>query len=933
MYSIYCAQQIILPGVAAKGQNDQGRNVINEGSSLAAPAELETLMTEAAREDRGQPTRIRTLALWAVGFWTIVILASLAWNFHSHQQEVYDTARSVARAYAEKDVLWRTWNMQNGGVYLSVTDELRPDESLANVPQRDIVVSPDRTLTLIHVPAMFAQVRELADQNTNFMIGRIKSPNPLGPDMVPDAWEDKAFQALQQGASEYSEIVVGPDGEQVRFLAALRACTICVAARPEQNLKLGDLVAGLSYALPLAPFWADERRHLVSERTAHLLFWFLGLAGVGLGFSRVRAQLRGRMAAEEETRHAYGELRQIFEAVGSPIRIVDSEFNVLRVNRAFALLAGIATEEAVGRKCHEAFFCADCDTSCCCTRRAMEARAPVHCETVIVLRDGSKKNCDLTASPYFDPAGRMLGVIQSFNDVTGRQQAMEQLSKAEGEWERTFMAIGDVVTIQDTDMRLVRVNQATCDLFGVPAGQLVGRYCYEVFRGEVEPCAGCPEIKAMQENRPHLAEITHAALRKTFMVSASPVCDESGAVIGLIHIAKDITEQKRMEAQFRQAQKMEAVGTLASGVAHDFNNLLTGITGYTQLMLREVGDGSPLTTDLEEVLKLAQRSADLTRQLLAFSRQQAIRPVVLDPNQVLLGVAKMLQRLIGEDVTLQLELGEGVGCIEADPGQLEQIIINLAVNARDAMPTGGILRIATSLVMHDELACADCGSCPTGTWVRLLVRDTGQGMDQATQERIFEPFFTTKELGRGTGLGLSTVYGIVRQHRGSVRVESTPGQGSSFHLYFPSVVGREGVRPSADLAEKQLTGTETIMLVEDDARLLALLQRMLRESGYQVVTAHDPREAAALFSFRKEQIDLLLTDVIMPGMDGRELHALLLAEKPALKVLFMSGYTDEIMGRRGIHLGQAPFLQKPFSQEQLLVKIRQVLAGGVSATT
>ena len=403
------------------------------------------------------------------------------------------------------------------------------------------------------------------------------------------------------------------------------------------------------------------------------------------------------------------------------------------------------------------------------------------------------------------------------------------------------------------------------------------------------------------------------------------VRDAHGRVESFNVIVEDITERKLLEAQFRQAQKMEAVGRLAGGVAHDFNNLLTAILGCADLLLETLGPEVPEREDVEEIRKAARRAADLTRQLLAFSRQQVLAPQVLDLNVLVPNLEKLLRRLIGEDVELRTTLGAGLGAVKADPGQIEQVIVNLAVNARDAMPDGGRLTIETCNAELDETYAAEHFPTRPGSYVLLAVTDTGTGMDADTKSHIFEPFFTTKGQGQGTGLGLATAYGIVKQSGGYVWVYSEPGQGTSFKIYLPRVVDApEPARPAQD-APVSLRGSETILLVEDDEMVRTLTRRLLEANGHTVLLASRGDAALELARRHEARIDLLITDVVMPGMSGRDLADEVQTLLPGIKVLYLSGYTDDAIVRHGVLEPGVAFLQKPFTADALARKVREVL--------
>jgi PAS domain S-box-containing protein len=400
--------------------------------------------------------------------------------------------------------------------------------------------------------------------------------------------------------------------------------------------------------------------------------------------------------------------------------------------------------------------------------------------------------------------------------------------------------------------------------------------------------------------------------------------NEDGSFI-IEGFATDITERRALEAQFRQAQKMESVGRLAGGVAHDFNNMLFVILGYTELALRKAEPGSSLGDNLREISKAATRSTQITQQLLAFARRQTVAPQLLDVNATVENMLKMLRRLIGEDIDLAWRPAVGVWPVKIDPSQVDQILVNLCVNARDAIADTGKITIETHNVTFDKAYCAGHGGCVPGEYVQMVVSDTGCGMDQETQETIFEPFFTTKELGSGTGLGLATVYGIVQQNGGFINVESEPSKGTRFHLYLP----RQMEPVEAPLKESVETSRhgrgETILVVEDEESILELTKEMLEDLGYTALTAATPAEALRLAEEHTGGICLLLTDVIMPGLNGKELAGRLQSLLPELCCLFMSGYTADVIAHRGILDEGVHFISKPFSQEELAVKVREAM--------
>ena len=405
----------------------------------------------------------------------------------------------------------------------------------------------------------------------------------------------------------------------------------------------------------------------------------------------------------------------------------------------------------------------------------------------------------------------------------------------------------------------------------------------------------------------------------------SPVRDSSGNLMNFVAVKRDVTDERKMEEQFRQSQKMEAVGKLAGGIAHDFNNLLTAITGYSELALNRMAGDDPIRGHIQEIRNVSERAAALTRQLLAFSRRQILQPKVLDLNAVVTDIDQMLRRLIGEDIDLLTSLESGLWRVKADPGQISQVLMNLAVNARDAMPSGGKLTIETANVDIDEAYTRGHATMRPGAHAMIAMSDTGVGMNQETLSRIFEPFFTTKEMGKGTGLGLSTVYGIVKQSGGHIWVYSEPNSGTTFKIYLPRVEEpAEAPEPAPDRTGR-IEGSETVLLVEDEETVRMLVRVILERYGYTVLAASDGEEALRASSGHEGTIQLMLCDVVMPGMSGVQLSRRIASSRPDMKILYMSGYTDNAIVHHGVLDPGTAFIEKPFSPESLARKIRAVL--------
>jgi two-component system, cell cycle sensor histidine kinase and response regulator CckA len=526
-----------------------------------------------------------------------------------------------------------------------------------------------------------------------------------------------------------------------------------------------------------------------------------------------------------------------------------------------------------------------------------------------------------------DDEGKAIGVRGVTMDITERKRAEQELRQSEERYRELVENAHDIIYSHDLEGNYLSVNKAAETITGYTREESLKMNLMQTVAPEyVEKAREMIERKLSgDEVTAYDLEIIAKDGRRIAVEVNTRIMLQDGIPIGVQGIARDVTERKHLETQLRQSQKMEAIGLLAGGVAHDFNNLLTAITGYSELTLRKLKGEDPLRHNLEEIKKAGERAAALTRQLLAFSRKQVLQPHVLDLNAVVSDMEKMLRRLIGEDIELRTVLEKGLGAIKADPGQIEQVIMNLAVNARDAMPAGGRLTIETENVYLDEEYAKQHISVKSGSFVMLAVSDTGTGITKETHARIFEPFFTTKEAGRGTGLGLSTVYGIVKQSGGTIWVYSEVGQGTTFKVYLPRVdEGAQEYRRSAEV-EEALYGAETVLLVEDEEMVRKLARQVLEMYGYQVLEAANGGAALLICERHRGEIALLLTDVVMPEMSGRELTGRLLQLRPEMRVLYMSGYTDNAIVHQGVLDEGTDFIQKPFSPDILARKIREVL--------
>ena len=649
-----------------------------------------------------------------------------------------------------------------------------------------------------------------------------------------------------------------------------------------------------------------------------LLSVLVGIVVLAVGpiLSVLEAQRRQVSALRESEERFRGLSNAAFEGIA-----IHERGAILDTNRAFARLFGYERPgELVGKDGPELLLTPESRAR---VHRRMERHETGVIEVTGVRKDGGTFTAEVESQPV-KYRGHDAS-LAACRDVTERKHAAEARRESEERYRALFDRSLDCVFLTDFEGHFLDANQAALDLLGYRREDIATVTFQSLLTEDQLPSARrtVEQILATgRQQNPTEYRLRAKDGRYVSVETQSSLIYREGEAFAIQGIARDISERKRAEeerarlqAQLHQAQKMESIGRLAGGVAHDFNNLLTVINGYSQLMLAKLSAGDPLRAGLAEIHSAGERAAGLTRQLLAFSRKQVLRPRVLDVNRVVEAMQPMLERLVGEDVEVRVALDAGSGTVQADPHQLEQAIMNLAVNARDAMPHGGKLRISTATV--------DCGA-RAGRYVMLAVSDSGVGMDEATRQRIFEPFFTTKEAGKGTGLGLSVVQGSVEQSGGHIEVHSEPGRGTTFEIYLPALA--VGVAdPGRAPAVPAPGGQETILVVEDQPEVLRFTAAALRSYGYQVIQTAGAGEALLLCEREGDRIDLVLTDVVMPNVSGLELADGLAKLRPGMKVLFMSGYADSLIAHDGVLDGGLHFIEKPFSPEELARKVRALL--------
>jgi two-component system, cell cycle sensor histidine kinase and response regulator CckA len=664
-----------------------------------------------------------------------------------------------------------------------------------------------------------------------------------------------------------------------------------------------------------------------TEALLRIPLFFATAASCGYLAQEVRVQkLKAQKRAHEEIQESEKRYRTLFKSNPQPMWVQDrATLTFLAVNDAAVQHYGYSVEEfqamTIKDICVEEEVSPPSEGAPKTKTRFNQGTERKHRK-----KDGNTIYVQITSN-CIEFAARSAELVLA-SDITDRKEAEEALRTANQTLKTLIQASPLAIISCDRDTLIKSWNPAAERIFGWNELEVLEQPLPMV-PGDHQ--SGSHDLVARVLTGEVLADIEMRLQRKDgtpidVSLSAAPLYDAQRHIYGIAALAADVSERHQLEEHLRQSQKMEAIGRLAGGIAHDFNNLLTIITGYSQMLLERLDPKSLEHEDVEEILKAGNRASSLTRQLLVFSRKQVLAPQVLDLNVVVTNIDKMLRRLIGEDIELVLELEANLAPVKADPGQMEQVILNLAVNARDAMPQGGKFIIETATVIIDESYSHIHPEVARGCYAMLKVTDTGVGMDAETQKHIFEPFFTTKEKGKGTGLGLATVFGVVKQTGGYISVSSEVGKGATFTIYLPGLEKWDS--PNTESEETHPSATrekESVLLVEDEDGVRLLASKILQERGYTVFSADTPERAIHICENHPGNIALLLTDLVMPGMSGRQLAECLLPRHPEMKVLYMSGYTDDAVLHHGVSDLRAPFLQKPFSADALARKVREVL--------
>ncbi len=864
--------------------------------------------------------------------WTVLLIAGVCWIHYHFYNSTLDIAANQARASIEKDLLYRKWMNYRGGLYSPLTPEIQPNEYYPH-PERDLQTAEGDTLTKINTSYMSRMVYALSVDSGYVQGGHLSSSKPLHPGNSPDTWEAEGWKALEAGKHEYYGVVKSEQGKALRLMRPILLFESgCVSCHRAEGYELGDAKGAISVAVQLEPLFENAKPHRNSEWAVFGGFWLFGLLLLGLGARKIRTHIRATEDAQKALDSQRGFLQTIIDQSPVLLFIKDKTGRIVMCNRPFAAAYGKQPADMIGK--HDSEIVDDPELI---QKYATEDDFVQAEKQELVIPQGPYLPDDETAryvqtikSPLFDEQGKVDRILCVSMEITERIRAEAALRRSELHFRLIFEATHDAIFVAQ-DNRMVVVNPRFEEMFGYSSDELydpefnyrslmagdegarVAGYYWQIIRGEVESLDYVFTGYTKDQQRIRV----DATIQRI-------VWDGEYAVLG---VHRDITEKETLEAELRRQQKIDAIGALAGGIAHDFNNMITGIIAHAELVRMKYDPGPEIEQELQGILRTSDRAAELTRKLLAFSRKQYLHMEALDLNDVVNDMHDLLTRIVREDIVIARNLAEDLWTVSADRGQVEQVVLNLALNARDAMPNGGKLIITTTNREFSEQDAAHYTELEAGKYACVEVKDEGHGMSEEIIEHIFEPFFTTKEAGKGSGLGLATVYGIVKQSGGDIAVDSTPGKGTRFRIFFPRT-RKKAPRRDMHAERARLKGDgQRILVVEDEKELRGHLVRSLTEMNYSVDSAENGLDALSVVAAAEEPYDLVLADVIMPGMGGVKMARELIKQNPDLKIVFMSGYAgDRLIPSRDDDL-EFIYMQKPFHMLDLARRIHELLGG------
>ncbi len=870
----------------------------------------------------------KQLRIWCISallFWCALIAGFLHLFEKNEWQSAISIGKEIGRSSLKKDCIYRVWSASHGGVYVPITDKTPPNPYLSHLPERDITTVQGKTFTLINPAYMTRQVYELEHELYGSR-AHLTSLKAIRPTNKPDPWEKNALQQFEQGVEEVSEFMTMENLPVIRVMIPMFTREPCLKCHARHGYKEGDIRGGISVTVPMTDVFATTQKHNFTARGYHVIIFFIGLAGLFLFYRQSSGQLVRRADAENKLRIQGDHLQGIVDNISNGIAVYDAyengdNFIIKSINPAGLHTAQLDLEDVVGKKVTEAFPGVIEMGLFEVFQRVWKTGKP-ELVPVSVYRD-ERLFYWIENSVYKLPTGEIVAV---YNDVTAGKQAEEEVLLKTEEWEKTFNAIPDIITLQDRNMTIVRANQAAFDFFQMEPEELLGSTCHELFRGEAKPCSDCPGPSSFVDNKKHTGIIEHKSWNTVFHVCSVPVLDKGNDIQYFVYIAQDITDKKRLEEELFQAHKLEAIGTLAGGIAHDFNNILSAILGYAEIAKIQLPANSPVAKDIDQVIVAGKRATDLVKQILTFSRKTDQKRKPLRLHLIVKEALQLIRASLPTTIDIQSSIDQKNDLVLADPTGMHQIVVNLCTNALHAIGKNkGILAVTLKRVFLESGQIPATEKIQAGPFIVLTVTDTGRGMDEKTVARVFEPYFTTKREGEGTGLGLAVTHSIVEECNGFIEVISAPEKGTSICVYLPAIEEACTVIIDGEDSAPMPTGTENILIVDDEPAIVKISKVFLTSLGYNVTAETKSLHALRKFEVTPEAFDLVITDQTMPDLTGYELSKAMLNIKPDLPIIVCTGYSATLNADGAYAIGIKRLLTKPLDKRKLAETVRQVL--------
>jgi PAS domain S-box-containing protein len=914
------------------------------------------------------PVQFKKNGIALILVWSCILAVILLFIVKEHHEDTIKEATSEARNYHELNLQYRRWVASVGGVYVH-DNKVAPNPYLI-VPDRDVKTTSGKSLTLINPAYMTRMVFEtIQRESKNPVISRLVSIKPLNPANAPNAWELEALYLFEKGkVKEKSQVLSINNKLYLQFMAAFMTEKSCLNCHAHQGYKVGDVRGGMSISVPMDEYLAIENERSKSLDGGFALLWFLGTAGIAISSRRrhqqemILSEHSGRIEAEiierrltqkqleeqavileeegTELQQAVVALQKteqflntIIESEPECIKLLDADCNLLLMNRAGLAMIDADSLEQLKGQCVLPLVCESYREDFADLTRKIFLGTPGNMEFEISGLKGRKIWMSTTAVPFRDGTGAIVAALCITRNITELKRSEEALRTSENRFTGIAESLADWIWEVDAAGRFTFSSESSARILGYSADEITGKTVYELIDPQdvdriKELLIEHAREKTAIKNLEHW-NITKDGTRVCLLSNGVPILDQQGELIGYRGVDSDVTEQRMLERQASQQQKLESIGLLAGGIAHDFNNLLVPIFGYAEMINVMHSADEKTSSYSSTILNAAEKARDLIKRLLSFSKKQTLLVETLDLNEVITSFMMILQRTIRESIDIILKLSLEPCMVLADRTQIEQVLLNLAVNAQDAIDLTGSIKIETGHLAFDNEYCLLHPGTVPGRYVMIAFSDTGSGIDEATLPYIFDPFFTTKPTGHGTGLGLSTIFGVVKQHEGSIAVDSRRGVGTTFTLFFPEGTGDEE-RQIHDILRNLDKQIGTILVVEDNPMVLNMIREILEGAGHRVITADEPLKALEIVKTIKDTINLLVSDVVMPQMNGPELYDRITLLQPELKVLFMSGYAGIVSAHKGHLKEENNFISKPFTMQAFLRKVSDAMVGNFS---